>query len=145
MYIYVVYIMCTVSHKLALTLDSLLELYNHTLTVRLWNTVDKVSARVRYDRPKAFRLPVSAEKSESTTTHLSHLPGVYHGLSSTSIKQARRKSVRPSGCMENHGDDSFECLVSPQKSQKVLDHEQGNTFAKELTLIDSSLSPGLKG
>ena len=35
----------------------LLDLYNHVLEVRVWNTKTKLSARARYDRPKAFRLP----------------------------------------------------------------------------------------
>lgn len=40
----------------------LLELYNHELEVKVWNTKTKLSARARYDRPKAFRLPAPAPK-----------------------------------------------------------------------------------
>ena len=40
----------------------LLGLYDHTLEVRIWNSKSKLSARARYDRPKAFRLPAPAAK-----------------------------------------------------------------------------------
>ena len=40
----------------------LLGLYDHTLEVRVWNSKSKVSARTRYDRPKAFRLPAPTAK-----------------------------------------------------------------------------------
>ena len=40
----------------------LLDLYNHTLEVRVWNSKSKLSARARYDRPKAFRLPAPTTK-----------------------------------------------------------------------------------
>lgn len=40
----------------------LLGLYDHTLEVRVWNSKSKVSARARYDRPKAFRLPAPTAK-----------------------------------------------------------------------------------
>lgn len=40
----------------------LLGLYDHTLEVRVWNSKSKLSARARYDRPKAFRLPAPTAK-----------------------------------------------------------------------------------
>jgi hypothetical protein len=40
----------------------LLGLYDHTLEVRVWNSKSKLSARARYDRPKAFRLPAPITK-----------------------------------------------------------------------------------
>ena len=41
-----------------MTEESLLKLYDHTLEVRLWNSKEKLAPRARFDRPKAFRLPV---------------------------------------------------------------------------------------
>ncbi|KAK6176744.1 hypothetical protein SNE40_014985 [Patella caerulea] len=45
------------SHTITMTKELLLKLFTHTLELRVWDTKDKVSARARFDRPKAFRLP----------------------------------------------------------------------------------------
>ncbi|PIK55243.1 hypothetical protein BSL78_07839 [Apostichopus japonicus] len=45
------------SHTLKVTKELLLKLFDHTLELRIWESRDKVSARARFDRPKAFRLP----------------------------------------------------------------------------------------
>ena len=38
--------------------DEVLEkLTTHTMELRIWDTRDKLSAKARFDRPKAFRLP----------------------------------------------------------------------------------------
>ena len=38
--------------------DEILEkLTTHTMELRIWDTRDKLSAKARFDRPKAFRLP----------------------------------------------------------------------------------------
>ena len=37
----------------------LLRLFGHTLALKVWDTKDRVSPRARFDRPKAFRLPMS--------------------------------------------------------------------------------------
>lgn len=118
------------SHNLTLTLKSLLDLYDHTLKVRLWNNHDKLSARAKYDRPKAFRLPApkkhdhdQSEDSEGLTNGSSRpqrLPGVYHTLCPTS-RQARRKSRRTSELIESidSGEDIVEHFGSPPKSLKI--------------------------
>ena len=46
----------------------LLGLYDHTLEVRVWNSKSKLSARARYDRPKAFRLPAPTAKKTADET-----------------------------------------------------------------------------
>ena len=33
------------------------KLTNHVIELRIWDTRDKLSAKARFDRPKAFRLP----------------------------------------------------------------------------------------
>lgn len=149
------------SHKIALTMDSLLELYNHTFCAHLWNSPDKVSARARYDRPKAFRLPLSKRDPKDNK----HFPGVYHDLSTTSVKFARRRSRRLSEVMDFDGiEDSMEYLVS-QKSQMIppiieeIHFEDKNypssniipsqtqiaTQSQSTTITSTSLTPGLKG
>ena len=51
-------------HTFKVTKEALLDLYHHTMEVRVWNSKDKLSARARYDQPKAFRLPATASKNE---------------------------------------------------------------------------------
>ncbi|XP_015203768.2 uncharacterized protein cfap92 isoform X1 [Lepisosteus oculatus] len=43
--------------ELKVTRELLLKLISHRITFRVWDTKDKVSAKAKYDRPKAFRLP----------------------------------------------------------------------------------------
>lgn len=149
------------SHKVTLDTDSLLELYSHTFSVRLWNSPDKVSARARYDRPKAFRLPLSKRDPKDNKLHF---PGVYHDLSTTSVKIARHRSRRLSEQIDLEGmDDSMEYLAS-QKSQTMpsiieeIHFEEKNDpisntqFSQtqingpsQSTMTSASLTPGLRG
>lgn len=43
--------------KLNVTKELLIKLASHKITVRVWDSKDKVSFKARNDRPKAFRLP----------------------------------------------------------------------------------------
>lgn len=58
------------SHTATVTKDVLLQLFSHSMELKIWDTKDKVSPRARFDRPKAFRLPASRgpEESESSST-----------------------------------------------------------------------------
>lgn len=47
------------SHTVTVTKELLLQLYSHTMDLKIWDTKDKVSPRARFDRPKAFRIPAS--------------------------------------------------------------------------------------
>ena len=51
------------THNDTHTKTLLLDLYNHILEVRVWNSKSKLSARARYDRPKAFRLPAPSKRT----------------------------------------------------------------------------------
>ena len=51
-------------HTFKVTRPLLLELYDHVMEVRVWNTKNKLSARARYDRPKAFRLPAPSKRPQ---------------------------------------------------------------------------------
>lgn len=51
------------SHELQITEENILDLYGHTLEFKLWDSKDKVSAKARFDRPKAFRLPTNKDGS----------------------------------------------------------------------------------
>ena len=45
-------------HSFQVNKAQLLELYDHVIEVHVWNSKSKVSARAKYDRPKAFRIPI---------------------------------------------------------------------------------------
>lgn len=47
----------TTERKVRVTIDSLLKMFKHKFVLKVWDSKDKVSARARFDRPKAFRLP----------------------------------------------------------------------------------------
>ena len=51
------------------TRELLLDIFNHSLELRIWDSKDKVSARARFDRPKAFRLPAGQESEEDSGNH----------------------------------------------------------------------------
>ena len=53
------------SHTVLVTTDILLKLFSHSLEIRIWDTKDKVSPRARFDRPKAFRIPVLRGQEDS--------------------------------------------------------------------------------
>ena len=44
-------------HSFPVSEELLLQLYDHTMEVRLWNSREKLAPRARFDRPRAFRLP----------------------------------------------------------------------------------------
>lgn len=134
-------------------MKSLLDLYDHTLKVRLWNNHNKLSARAKYDRPKAFRLPApkkhdhdQSEDSEGLTSSNSRpqrLPGVYHTLCPTS-RQARRNSRRPSELIESidSGEDIVEHFGSPPKSLKIPTiTEEVETLGDKVVLELNSSAP----
>ncbi|XP_043934019.1 uncharacterized protein KIAA1257 homolog [Protopterus annectens] len=45
--------------KINITKEILIKLLSHKVIFKVWDTKDKVSAKARFDRPKAFRLPQS--------------------------------------------------------------------------------------
>lgn len=49
-------------HTFKATKEALLDLYQHSVEVRVWNSRDKLSARARYDQPRAVRLPATAAR-----------------------------------------------------------------------------------
>ena len=149
------------SHKISLSLESLYELYDHTLTVQLWNRKEKISARAKYDRPKAFRLPVlySSDDKINTPRRPLQLPGVYHFITQQSSRRNRRYS---SEAIEY--EESNESVISPQKSLDIpplIDEQESSMNASELhekvvsvksvgvldppTTFFFSPNPGLKG
>ena len=52
------------SHTITVTKSMLLDLFGHTLALKVWDTKDRVSPRARFDRPKALRLPMSRGPEE---------------------------------------------------------------------------------
>ena len=58
--------------SLLVTTELLLKLFDHTVELRIWDSKDKVSARARFDRPKAFRLPIE-ENADNATNNVKAL------------------------------------------------------------------------
>ena len=57
-------------------------MFQHTFELKLWDTKDKVSAKARFDRPKAFRLPQAKTQDEvdleSLKSKLNDNKGIIH-------------------------------------------------------------------
>nr|XP_039250444.1 uncharacterized protein LOC120328106 [Styela clava] len=51
------------SHELYISEENIMDLFNHTLEFKLCDSKDKVSAKARFDRPKAFRIPSSKDSA----------------------------------------------------------------------------------
>ena len=47
-----------------MTQELLLKMFQHKFELKMWDTKDKVSAKARFDRPKAFRLPQTKNQDE---------------------------------------------------------------------------------
>ena len=120
-----------------MTVQSLLELYEHTLTVRVWNTLDKLSPRAKYDRPKAFRLPALKKHSDDQTEDSNELtsdtqrPDRYAAVNHDIIptKRSRRGSRRFSQAIEclEGGEDVTGQYPNPEISPRkmpILKEEQ---------------------
>ena len=120
-----------------MTVQSLLELYEHTLTVRVWNTFDKLSPRAKYDRPKAFRLPALKKHSDDQTEDSNELtsdtqrPDRYAAVNHDIIptKRSRRGSRRFSQAIEclEGGEDVTGQYPNPEISPRkmpILKEEQ---------------------
>jgi len=54
----------TNSRKIRVTQELLLKMFDHKFELKMWDTKDKVSAKARFDRPKAFRLPQTKNHDE---------------------------------------------------------------------------------
>ena len=116
------------SHQLKLSLKSLLELYNHTLIVRLWNTSDKLAPKARFDRPKAFRLPAPSSKHSAINQMDSNglvaggmkpmqLPNIFQDIIPT--KRSRRASRRSSQAIESINEGTEMIDISPRKTFNI--------------------------
>ena len=96
--------------------------------MRLWNTSDRLSPRARFDRPKAFRLPVPANKlGDINELHDSqgliggghkpnNMPNVFHDNIPT--KRSRRGSRRLSQMIECQ-EQGRDLDISPRKTFNV--------------------------
>lgn len=129
-----------------MTRESLLILHSHTVEVKIWNSLDKLSARARYDRPKAFRLPVQkgkgndqpSEEGEGLTSlseRPEKLPVIYQDKNINS-RRRRRKGSNYKASETDSSDvpiESIECL-SPVPMTTV----QTTTIAKQPAGIPQS-------
>ncbi|XP_062843232.1 uncharacterized protein cfap92 isoform X2 [Trichomycterus rosablanca] len=63
-----VWIAWSQSVKLNMTKELLLKMPSHKIIFRLWDTKDKVCAKAKYDRPRAFRLPQRKSEQDPEIT-----------------------------------------------------------------------------
>ncbi len=79
---------CFHRHTFKVNKDQLLAIYNHVLEVRVWNTKSKLSPKAKYDRPKAFRVPVKRINSKGeagTDLDSKDVPGIIQRPSKFSV------------------------------------------------------------
>ncbi|XP_071349872.1 uncharacterized protein cfap92 isoform X1 [Trachinotus anak] len=86
----------TQSFKVRVTRDMLISLLPHKISLKIWNSKDKLSSQARYERLKAFRMP--QDMPEDTTdmyggikTMVNELRALWEKKSKTSKKQKSDK------------------------------------------------------
>lgn len=88
----------TSTRRLRVTQDSLLKMFKHKCELKFWDSKDKVSAKARFDRPKAFRLPATKSADEvdlDNVRSLLQLEGkINRLLGSLSLVSDRHKTSR---------------------------------------------------
>ena len=135
-----------------MTRESLLKLHSHTVEVKLWNSVDKLSARARYDRPKAFRLPAMKTKGSEQPleecvglTSLDERPEKFPVLYQDKNLNCRRRKRKGSTMKASETDssdvpmESTECLTSmPAVSAETAKQPVASTGSQTLSISDHS-------
>ena len=106
-----------------MTRSLLLELYDHIVEVRVWNTKDKLSARARYDRPKALRLPAPSknpphdgEEDMTANGQPARLPVVSQDLGRKSRRGRRGERRSTLSVAESDSDDLNTSIGENQSS-----------------------------
>lgn len=116
-------------HTFKVTRDLLLQLYDHTLEVRLWNTKEKVAPRARFDRPRAFRLPAPAEGEEDGEGHRrpDKFPIVGQESERMSHKRRRRSRIskKTSSISEAESDVDLNASISESHIVVCCCHVRG--------------------
>ena len=139
-------------HKIKVTRESLLNLHSHTVEVKLWNSVDKLSARARYDRPKAFRLPAMKTKGSNQLleesaglTSRGERPEKLPVLYQDKILNSRRRKRKGSTLKTSETDssdvpiESTECLTSlPAASAETTKQPVASPGSQTLSTSDHS-------
>ena len=102
-----------------MTRELLLQLYNHTLEVRLWNTKEKLAPRARFDRPRAFRLPIPTEEEEEEEGHgrPDRFPVVGQETERAGHRRRRKRlSKKTSSNMNSEGESDLDLSASISES-----------------------------
>ena len=94
------------SHTATVTKDVLLQLFGHTMNLKIWDTKDKVSPRARFDRPKAFRIPASRGPDDPES---SSVGGVWQIVFS---QQKSFENTQPKASRIITGHQKSMCLVA---------------------------------
>ncbi|XP_067287562.1 uncharacterized protein cfap92 [Pseudorasbora parva] len=142
------------NHKINVTRELLIKMASHKVTVRVWDSKDKISFKARNDRPKAFRLP--QERSEEDPDQMGGIRKMLFKMRDIYEKENRRtrKSMKHSKDpvsadyrkrLELHSPTE----ITPTKTmlfQKTMIAElQGVKQEKEAASLEFSFSPLLAG
>ncbi|XP_058646964.1 uncharacterized protein cfap92 [Onychostoma macrolepis] len=121
--------------KLNVTKELLIKLASHKITVRVWDSKDKVSFKARNDRPKAFRLP-----QERTGEDPEQMGGIRKMVCEMrAVYEKENIKIRTS--MKNHKDLvssdyrkhlELRCATAPSKSGLTIEKSQTSPTKKTL-------------
>jgi len=144
--------------KVRITQDVLLKMFQHKFELKLWDTKDKVSAKARFDRPKAFRLPQTKTQDEvdleSLKSKLNNDKGIIHlGAGSSSlldqnkVEKKANKKVSFVGNYhtnepEQHSSHQFISTTDSKVDVKVrLNHANQPEFKNLIDLASTGENP----
>uniref|UniRef100_A0A9J8DAL0 Si:dkey-57n24.6 n=1 Tax=Cyprinus carpio carpio TaxID=630221 RepID=A0A9J8DAL0_CYPCA len=148
--------------KLNVTKELLIKLASHKITVRVWDSKDKVSFKARNDRPKAFRLPQerTGEDPEQMvgrkmSVNLSPLRLGDGGIRKMVCEMRavyEKENVKTSKSMKNHKDLvssdyrkhlELRCATAPSKSGLTIEKSQTSPTKKTLLQKPTQDTPEL--
>ena len=105
-------------HRLKVNKAMLLDLHRHTLEVQMWFCPGKMTSRARYDRPKAFRLPIysNPDLEKSVMGELVKRPSRFPDVSHDQhVRNSRGRSTRVERQQQSYGlpmEDSMRSVQS---------------------------------
>ncbi|XP_065829256.1 uncharacterized protein [Oscarella lobularis] len=129
-----VYFSWSQKRRIEITMDLLTALFSHRVDLQIWNSKDKVSARARFDRPKALRSPQQPLLPSRTPSAIAPIPP----------QPEVRKSVQPPSpsplppkerLIKSSTPDSVGSIESPAKEKKKKGKRLKLETEKETTTL----------
>ncbi|XP_035376506.1 uncharacterized protein LOC113589342 [Electrophorus electricus] len=110
------------SVKLSVTRQLLVKMPTHKITFRVWDLKDRVSAKARYDRLKAFRAPPgeSPEEPDQAGGVKSLVCKLREGAEKQNPRNRATKSQRQNAPVENKSSLQINCSTDGNVEQKAI-------------------------